>query len=241
MTISIPPSTLERLQDMIIDSADMESFLQDLVAYSALVLGDRTIECAVTLQRHGGLATIAYSTDEAKVLDEIQINFGDGPCITAMRTGQAVVVSDTRSDTRWPEYLNTVAKFGFYSLMGVPLELEGEAKAALNFFAPEPDAFTPDAAARANAYAAQASKAMILAMRVASHLETASNLKAAMESRTAIDVAVGIVMAQNRCSQDEAFGILSRASNNQNIKLRDLAEKVTGTVSGSPVETYFQS
>lgn len=241
MTISTPRSTAEQLQDMIIDSADMDSFLRDLVRYSAVILGRTPVQCAVTLQRHGRLATIAHSSDEAKVLDEIQINFGDGPCISAMHTGQSVLVADTRTDNRWPEYLAVVASHGYFALMGVPLALEGEAKAALNFFASTPDAFSPEGAALANAYAAQASKAMILAIRVASHLETADNLKAAMEKRTAIDIAVGIVMGQNRCSQEEAFSILSRASNNQNVKLRDLAEQVISSVSHKPVETYFQA
>jgi AmiR/NasT family two-component response regulator len=49
--------------------------------------------------------------------------------------------------------------------------------------------------------------------------ETGANLEATLETRTAIDVAVGIIMAQNRCSQDEAFELLKAASSACNVKL----------------------
>jgi AmiR/NasT family two-component response regulator len=51
-----------------------------------------------------------------------------------------------------------------------------------------------------------------------------------MQSRTIIDMAVGVVMAQSGSSQDEAVRILTRASNSRNIKLRDVASTVVDSV-----------
>jgi GAF domain-containing protein len=235
-----PGATAEELQNLVIDSRDVDVFLTDLARYSAGVLSDDLqVQCGVTLQRHHKTATIAYSSDEAKVLDEIQLGYDEGPCLEALRTNQTVLVKDARTDARWPEYFGAVAKHGYYSMLGVPMHLEGESAAALDFYAPAADAFDGRAVAAAQEYAAQASKALLLAVRVATHMEASDDLKAAMQARTTIDLAVGILMAQNRCSQQEAFGILSCASNNQNIKLRDLAAKVIGQVSADPVETHF--
>lgn len=61
-----------------------------------------------------------------------------------------------------------------------------------------------------------------------------------MESRTDIDVAVGIVMAQNRCSQAEAFEILQRASSTRNVKLRVIASEIVQRVSGAAGATHFE-
>ena len=66
--------------------------------------------------------------------------------------------------------------------------------------------FDDDAIERAVSYVRQAAKGLRLAVRIAQHSDAASNLKAAMESRTIIDTAVGIIIAQNRCSQEEAIG-----------------------------------
>jgi AmiR/NasT family two-component response regulator len=60
------------------------------------------------------------------------------------------------------------------------------------------------------------------------------DLHATLASRSVIDQAVGIVMAQQRCPAPEAFALLSRASQNRNIKLHDLAAEIVTTVGGQP-------
>ncbi|WP_255353233.1 ANTAR domain-containing response regulator [Phycicoccus sp. Root101] len=52
------------------------------------------------------------------------------------------------------------------------------------------------------------------------------NLRQALESRKVIDMALGILMSAHHCSPDAAFTILSRASQNRNQKLRDLASAI---------------
>ena len=73
---------------------------------------------------------------------------------------------------------------------------------------------------------------------VASHYSQARDLSAQLEqalrSRAVIDQAIGIVMAESRCDADQAFGTLRRASNNRNMKLRDLAAEIVLRVGGGP-------
>jgi AmiR/NasT family two-component response regulator len=52
-----------------------------------------------------------------------------------------------------------------------------------------------------------------------------------MASRSVIDQAMGVVMAQNRCDAKSAFAILIRASQNRNVKLREIARSVVTEVS----------
>ena len=73
------------------------------------------------------------------------------------------------------------------------------------------------------------------------HSDTARDLRAAMESRTVIDLAVGILMGRNRCGQEEAVEILKRASNHRNVKLRDLAAELVASVSTAPSTTSFET
>lgn len=60
-----------------------------------------------------------------------------------------------------------------------------------------------------------------------------------MEHRTTIDLACGVVMAQNRCSQDEAMRILTSVSSNRNQKLRVVAADILGSVTSHEVHTHF--
>jgi hypothetical protein len=59
-----------------------------------------------------------------------------------------------------------------------------------------------------------------------------ANLEAALASARRIGTALGIVMAGNRITDDEAFDVLRRVSQTKGRKLRDLAEEVilTGEV-----------
>ena len=92
-----------------------------------------------------------------------------------------------------------------------------------------PHKFDGDVAARARGYTREISQALRLAVRFSLHTDSATNLRATLESRTVIDIAIGIVMAQNRCSQETAVRILTDASSNSNVKLRDIAS-VTGAL-----------
>jgi AmiR/NasT family two-component response regulator len=45
-------------------------------------------------------------------------------------------------------------------------------------------------------------------------------------------MAVGVIMAQNRCTQEEAIHELTRSSGGRNTKLRETAAAVVGAMNG---------
>ena len=124
-------------------------------------------------------------------------------------------------------------------MLGVPLLTGDDGGAAVNLYARAPHVFTPEIVERVEAYAAEATLTLQLALRLAAHERTAAPLKAAMESRTNIDIAIGIIIAQNRCTPAEAIHILQRASNAQNVKLRALAERLVASLASAPASTHF--
>jgi AmiR/NasT family two-component response regulator len=52
-------------------------------------------------------------------------------------------------------------------------------------------------------------------------------------------MAVGIIMAQNRCSQHDAFEILKTASSTRNSKLHDVAASVVNSLGQGPARTHY--
>ncbi|MHC6594291.1 ANTAR domain-containing protein [Arthrobacter sp. C152] len=225
----------ERLVDLISQNEDMKSVLDGIAMFAATTMSGTTgvpIECAITLHRRKRTATIGGSSGKAVVLDRIEQNLGDGPCVDALETGQPVLLGDISKDPRWPEYRSALSAAGISSALGVPMNLDGDSGAVLDFFAPASGLFSDDAVAEAERFADRAGKALRLAVRISSAEQLARDLKAAMDTRTVIDLACGIIMAQNQCSKDTAFEVLRSASSTRNEKLHTLAQSLVDRFAG---------
>ncbi|MFK0003570.1 ANTAR domain-containing protein [Paenarthrobacter sp. NPDC090522] len=232
----------EQLHELITSTKDVKGFLDGLAIFASAAMTKATnenIQCAVTLRRRKTRTTIAGSSQEAVTLDAIEQSLDDGPCVEAMRIGRPVLLTDVAVDQRWPAYSATLAAAGCASVLGVPLELDGDAAAVLNLFAPRPGVFTNSVISAAEVFADMARRTLEISVRLTQADQLAENLRAAMESRTSIDVACGIIMAQNRCTHDEAFEILRTASSHQNRKLHDIASDIVATVNRDRPLTHF--
>lgn len=231
-----------RLQELVLDSRDVVAFLTDLavVASSRLSSPGNRIHSGVTVIRRKRAEAVASSDAAAHALDELQNGFGDGPCLTALRAGTTVLVSDLAAERRWAPYLKVASEHGVSSILAVPLDLAGEAEAVLNLYSGRSNGFSEDDVSTVEAFASQAASSVRLVLRITQLSEARSDLASAMQSRTIIDMAVGAIMAENRCSRDTAFQILTKASNTRNIKLRDVAALVIRSISGEQeIVTYF--
>lgn len=235
---------LGQLQDILVNAPDAVEFLFALSRLAADAVSHAAgtgIECAVTVKARRRPATAAGSSPRAVELDQMEQAVGDGPCITAMRDMSPVLITNTASDPRWPELMRKFAGANIHSSLGVPLQIGSDATAALNFFAPIPDAFTPAVYDKALGFATAASNTLNLSVRIDTAQHRAADLEAAMQSRTAINLACGVIMGQNRCTQDQAMEILTTVSSNRNQKLRDVAAELLTQLSGGSIETHFDT
>ncbi|GGH91308.1 ANTAR domain-containing protein [Arthrobacter liuii] len=225
----------EKIVDLIAGTQDIKSVLDGLTEFAAEAMTGATgvpIECAVTLHRRKRTATIGGSSGRAVVLDRIEQTLGDGPCVEALESGVPVLLGDVSSDRRWPEYRNALTAAGIAGALGIPMKLDDDAGAVLDFFAPLSGRFNEQAVSDGVRFAEMAGKALRLAVRIASAEQRAEDLRAAMDTRTVIDLACGIIMAQNNCSKDAAFALLRSASNTRNQKLNEIAEALVNRFSG---------
>jgi GAF domain-containing protein len=234
-------SITEHLNELVLNSSDVEDFLNELAQVSARNLsepGDEIL-CAITLLRKRKAATVASSSPEAKAIGQLENDFSETPSMTAYTAQETVHVPDVQDDGRWPEYSSAAFAQGVRSVLALPFELEGETKAALVLYSRRPQRFETRDLEFAEDYVSQTSLALRLAVRFAHYSETAANLRATLESRTVIDMAVGIIMAQNRCSQHDAFEILKTASSTRNSKLHDVAAAVVNALGQGPARTHY--
>ena len=223
------------LQDLVLGNPCVEKLLGDLAAYAAGRLSSRggEVSCGISLVRSRKSMTAAGSDQYARRMVRAEDSCGQGPGIAADEGHGTVHVPDLGLDERWPHYTRSVAGCGFLSVLSVPLALESPSRAVLNVYSRLPNAFHRQDIGRVEAFGEQASKGLRLVLRMARLQDTRDELKAAMESRTVIDLATGAIMARNKCSQPAAFKVLLRASNTRNIKLHDVASQVVAALSGN--------
>ena len=102
----------------------------------------------------------------------------------------------------------------------------GTVVGTLTVHAEAPGSFTSDHARLVEAYAEQAAALITNARAYWELHEVAAGLQAAMQSRAVIEQAKGKLMTLEGCSADEAFTMLARASQRDNVKLRELARQI---------------
>ena len=229
---------LRELHGALLGTESVEQFLHEMAVLAArLVSGG--LSCGMTMQPSGQPVTVACSDPVAARVDEVQYELDDGPCLHAMRDGHMVRIEDTADKARWPEFEAQAASHGIRSCLALPLNalpLSGgdQPVGALNLYARSASAFGAAEARRAENFAENASGALMLAIRLASHAALIGQLRSSLTSRTVIDQALGIIMAREHCTQARAFAILRSASQNSNVKLRDIAGAVVSSVTGEP-------
>lgn len=221
------PDTLDRA---IARSQGLDTLLRDLTD-RAVGPVPGAVACSVTVRRADRLMTLAGSTGLPGGLDLRQYENGSGPCVDAAETDSAQYSADLATETRWPAYTRYALATGVRCVLALPLAVEGETGAALNLYAPEPDALAGGIEA-ATAFAEGAAHAVNEALRLERQQASAADVRTALLSRSVIDQAVGMLMARERIDAHRALERLRRASQDRNVKLRDLCGELVARASG---------
>lgn len=225
--------SLNSVQALLLSFADVDAFLQDLAILAAEMVPGGSV--GITTRYNGTDLTVASSDGRAELLDETQYRNGGGPCLDAFLTGRVVLSSDTASETRWPSYTAAARDYGLQASLSLPMVADGSTLAAMNVYSFDTaTVFGPDELSQYQAFAAQAAISLRLATRHEKDGVLLSQLEAALNSRTVIDQALGILMMQQRCTSVEAFDLLRRQSQNSHRKLREVATDLVTQTSGEP-------
>jgi GAF domain-containing protein len=215
-----------------------------LASAAAAALSDRAgcaVDCAVSLVRPRQTPLTAGTCEPATALARWDQGSGGGPVSQALAGRLAVLLNDFSRDPRWPAYWAPLRDAGYRSVVAVPLQVEPGCTAALTLFTHKTNVFAPAVLADVVMFSKLAARSYAMASAVRAALAAAAHLRTAMEGRTSIDVACGVIMGQNRCSYEEAFGIIAKASSNRNVKVRALAESLLEDLPGGAPPTHFRT
>ncbi|MFI6642437.1 GAF and ANTAR domain-containing protein [Streptomyces sp. NPDC050504] len=229
---------LYQLQALLLDSDQLEEFLDDLVHLTTRTLPVEDLHCSVTLEPQGRPYTAAASDELVLRFDQEQYEAGEGPCLETLHTGRPHHADDLSREQRFGSFPSRAQTHGIRSMLALPLTPPGQkTTGVMNLYGTRVGSFPPAVRDHAAIFAGHAAGALGIALKVTSHAQHSADLQAALRSRTVIDLALGIIMGQQRCTADRAFQILSRASQNRNTKLRDVAAGIITQVTGQPPPT----
>ncbi|MDQ4031527.1 MAG: GAF and ANTAR domain-containing protein [Actinomycetota bacterium] len=226
---------LSELQALLLDTDTLHGFLDRLAQLTTQALPEGS-SCGVTVRQHSRPITLAASDEWTMRIDQMQYDFDEGPCVDAMSTGKVNYISDTTTEVRWTRFCQRAQDQGVHSCLALPLTSPTSLIGCYNFYSTERDGFAEESRGQLEEYAGNAAGAVAVALKLADQAQLSDNLHQALTSRAVIDRAIGILMAQQRCDADAAFDLLRRASQNRNVKLRELAAEIVTAVSGKPPE-----
>jgi len=213
----------------LIAEADSEATLQRIVSLAVEII-DGCEHAGITVVEGNTVTSPASSDEVPAIVDRIQAETGEGPCIDAIKEHQLYQTGRLSAELRWPEFTpRAVVESMIESILSLRLFIVGTTMGALNLYSTQPDAFDDRDVAVATVFAAHAAVAWSTA-------QTIENLKVGMATRQLIGQAVGLLMARQDMSEAEALDALRRASQRLNIKLRQLAESIVRP-SGAPSAT----
>ena len=185
---------------------------------------------AITMLVEGRARTAVFTDETAPEIDQAQYETGIGPCLDAFRYREVFRLDDTTKDDRWGPFSEAAAANGVRSTLSLPLVANHEGVGAMNFYARTPNAFSDDDTEVGSQFANQAAIVLANAQAYWDAHQLSQDLATAMKSRATIEQAKGVLMGAQRCSADEAFQILVRASQRENRKLREVAEDLVNRV-----------
>jgi|HubBroStandDraft_1064217.scaffolds.fasta_scaffold84639_1 hypothetical protein len=189
----------------------------------------------ISLLTGAGIATPVWSDPVALDIDSAQYETREGPCLDAITSVTTVYAEDLAEDVRWPSFAPRAVALGMRSLLSCRLSAKGTL-GALNLYAMLPRAYGVTDRTKALIYATHAGVALGAAEALEDATESlnveirrVADLHKALASREVIGQAEGILIERERITPDQAFGVLRRASQHLNIKLREVAQYVVDT------------
>lgn len=171
----------------------------------------------IVVAEPGGTFAARVATDPfASGLDQLQCDLGEGPCLQVLTMDSALRVAQDDGDRRWPRYLAEAASRGVCSHLVVRLHAGTTTLGALSAYSVTSDEVSAETERLIELFAAHVSVVLGNSRQV-------ENLTAALASRQAIGLALGLVMERHSLGEDAAFAYLTRISATTETKLREVA------------------
>jgi GAF domain-containing protein len=220
---------LDQLADLRSSPVTVEEALERVVATAdtlfavdgaALMLADRD----------QSLRNLAVSDARAALLEELQVEHGEGPCVDAYDDKKPVAADDLADDDRWPRFAPAAAAGGLLAVLASPIPYSDQAVGVVAVLAADPHPWTEAEQEAIVAFTDLVALLILNAMQASERGRLAGELQVALDSRVVIEQAKGVLVGRHGLTTRQAFERLRRQARDQR---RPLTEVARGVVSAA--------
>jgi GAF domain-containing protein len=218
---------LHALSKFIVADSSLGDTLQRVSEITVDAIPAAEIAGMSMLDQRGKPTTAVFTDPGSPAIDAAQYDSGNGPCLDAWRHQRVVRIDDMSTADDYPEFAEAAQAHGVQSTLSLPLVAGDHGVGALNLYARTKDAFSADDEGVGVDLATAAAVALANSSAYWGAVELGEQLSTAMRSRAVIEQAKGMLMARSPdLSADDAFNVLRQASQRENVKLRDIAQRI---------------
>jgi GAF domain-containing protein len=169
---------------------------------------------------------VAVSDAAMELLEEIQCEMGEGPCLAAFAQDRVVAVEDLQSELVWDRIAAVVGQLPVRGVLSVPVRLASQPVGTLDVYATQPRAWSTGEVEALGALAVVTAELVGTGVELANREVEVAQLRQALASRVWIEQAKGVLAATRGVGPDQAFQQLRRQARSSSRKLADLAQEV---------------
>jgi hypothetical protein len=185
----------------------------------------------LTLISEDGQPRWVATTDAAmQLLEEVQHDLGEGPCLAAFAEDRVVAVEDLGRELVWDRLAVVVRQLQVRGVLSVPVRLADQPVGTLNVYATQPRAWSPAEVQALGAFAIVTAELVRTAAELANHQVEVAQLRQALASRVWIEQAKGMVAATQGVTLDQAFQQIRGRARSSSRKLAEVAQEVVQQV-----------
>jgi GAF domain-containing protein len=218
---------LDQLADLRQAPADFEAALEQVVQSADALFGvDGT--ALMLVDRDQVLRNLAASDGRAVLLEDLQAEHGEGPCVDAFDAKAPVWSDDLGREERWPRFAAAAARSRLLAVLASPVPYSDQAVGVLAVFAASPHRWTKAEREAIVAYTELVAVLIVNAMEARERGRLAGELQGALDSRVAIEQAKGVLVGRHGLTTRQAFERLRRLARDQRRPLAEVARAVVG-------------
>lgn len=222
MVTILDEKTMIDLVSALAESTCMREAVDHVVGFAVRSTG--TAFGGITLIQAGGrrFETVGATHPDVERADQLQYELREGPCIDAAVEARSVHSESLADDPRWPRWGPAAVELGFHSIISAEIHGRGQRFGALNLYGSSRTTFSPDDVDVARLFAGHGAIAL-------TNARSEDGLLQALDTRTQIGQAQGILMERFDLDADQAFAVLRRYSQESNRRIGEIVAEIVAT------------
>jgi GAF domain-containing protein len=219
-------ATLVQLADTLIQDYDVIEFL-GMLSERCVALTDVDEAGIMVSDGLGSLQVVASSSERSRLLELLELQNRDGPCLDAFMSGQPVSSADLGAERdRWYHFSREAVAFGFRSVHSIPLRLRTQVIGAMSLLRTTTGHISDADRSLALALTQLATLGLVQERKVTASRVASEQLQTALTSRVRLEQAKGMIAERHGIDIDTAFEWIRAYARSHDRQISDVALSV---------------